>query len=73
MFIFRNEDMLASSNNGLICPEEEGNIKLGVQCLRLEINPLSFSDAQQYCSVSSGFINPPQGLIQAEILRKVLN
>lgn len=65
--------MLGASNDELICPEEEGNIKLGVQCLRLEIDPLSFTAAQQICSISSGFINPPQGLIQAEILRKVLN
>lgn len=65
--------MVHGSDDGLICPEEEGIIKLGFQCLRLKIDPLSFSAAQQICLDSSGFINPPQGLIQAEILRKALN
>ncbi len=73
LIVTRKKDMVSGRKDELICPGEEGNIKLGLQCLRLKHIPKSFPEAQQSCSEdTSGFINPPQGAIQSEILRKVL-
>ena len=67
-FISRNTNMTGVRNS---CPDEGSNIALGLQCLNIEVQPTSFSAAQKICTNSLGFINPPQGLIQTEILRKV--
>lgn len=51
-----------------VCPEEDGNVGVAAQCVRV-IKPLySYLDAVKACETHLGFVAPPIDTIQSTIL-----